>query len=137
MFSLILVLVGVLLVGVLAYIGIFYGGDSFREGRAEAEAAALIAQSAQIATASAAFQADRNGLKPQSLEDLVAGNYLSAIPPGWQDPADTTTPVASKVIESQNACELFNARHGIEGIPYCSDVGTPGGIAFNHPICCQ
>lgn len=133
MFSLIIVLISILLVAAIAVATIYYGGETTTKGRANAEVATLLAQAAQIASASAAFTADRAGLRPSSLEDLLEGEYLSSIPDGWQNPADPLTPITSKVIESYNACELFNARQGIEGVPSCDDLPNP----LTSPVCCQ
>lgn len=132
MFSLILILIGLVLVAVLATATIYYGGEATTEGSANSEAAALLAQSAQIASASAAYTADHNGVKPKSLDELVTGKYLTSIPPGWAGSGEGETPVTSKIIESANACELFNARQGIEGIPYCNEITT-----LTSPVCCQ
>ena len=132
MFSLIITLIGIVLVGVLAYATIFYGGDIITRSSANAEVATLLAQSAQIASASAAYTADHAGAKPQSLQDLVDGSYLSSIPPGWADPDEGESSITSKVIESADACELFNARQGIEGIPQCDELTT-----LTTPVCCQ
>jgi hypothetical protein len=132
MFSLILVLAGLALVAAIAVTTVYYGGDTATAGSANAEAASLLAQSEQIASASAAYTTDHNGIRPPSLEELVAQEYLNAIPPGWQEPALANTPITSKVVASASACELFNRRQGLEGIPHCDDFTT-----LNSPVCCQ
>lgn len=131
MFSLILVIIGIVLVVAIAAATIFFGGKAWTSGGAEAEASALLAQSAQIASASAAYTADHAGSKPSSLVDLLDGKYLNAIPPGWNDPANAGSPITSKVIESENACLTFNARQGIDHIPKCSELMT-----LSQPVCC-
>lgn len=138
MFSLIIILISLVLVAAIAMATIYYGGEATTRGSANAEAATLLAQSAQIASASALFTSDHNGAKPQSLEQLVAGNYLSSIPPGWQAPADGDTPLTSKVIQSLNACQLFNEKQGTvdenepDGVPRCDSI-----TYLANPVCCK
>jgi hypothetical protein len=132
MFSLLLAVVAIILVAAVAYATFFYGGTIGATGQASAEASALLSQSAQIVSASAAFANEHYGAKPATLEALVSAGYLSSIPSGWQEPQGAASPLTSKEITSAHACELLNARQSIVGIPRCSDVGE-----VNKPICCQ
>lgn len=139
MFSLILVLVGLVLVAAIAIATIYYGGEAASEGSANAEASALLAQVAQIASASAAYTADHDGIRPTTLEQLVSKNYLSSIPPGWEEPtADGEVPITSKVIDSLSACQLFNKKQGVfdetqeDGVPLCDEI-----TSLTNPVCCK
>src|SRR5690606_6943740 len=132
MFSLIIVLIAIVLVVVIAVATIFYGGEIFSRSGADAETSALLAQAAQIASAAAAYHADKNGVKAGTLQDLVDSGFLNSVPPGWQEPAEGDVAITSKVIESLNACQLFNERQGIDEVPYCDDVEN-----LSHPVCCQ
>jgi len=130
--------VSIVLVALLAVVGVYYGGSMFTQSSANAQAAALLAQSTQIASASAAYTAE-HGAKPTTLEDLVTGSYLSSIPSGWQDP-DSSGPAPSalsKEILDLNTCNVFNARQHIttpDGAPpLCSDVAGH----LTGPVCCQ
>lgn len=135
MFSLIIVLIAIVLVAAIAVATVYYGGDVFSSGSANAEAATLLAQSAQIASASAAYAAENHGQKPTSLGELLDSNYLSSVPMGW---AGDGAQISAKVIESANACEIFNAKQGLEGIPQCDGTGTPAlPNPLTNPICCQ
>lgn len=131
MFSLIIVIISVVLVGVLAVATVYFGGDVFSSGGAQAEASALLAQAAQIASAAAAYGAQHHGAAPPSLQALIDEQYLSSVPPGWA-PDSGEGALSSKVIESENACKIFNEKQGVEGIPACEEVTT-----LFHPICCK
>jgi hypothetical protein len=132
MFSLVVMCVVLVLMAALAGAAVFYGSSAGVSGRASAEAASLLGQSAQIVSASTAYANDHYGAKPGTLDALVGEHYLSTVPPGWLDPQGDVTPLTSKAIESERACVLFNAKQNIEGIPRCSEVGE-----LTTPVCCQ
>jgi type II secretory pathway pseudopilin PulG len=133
MFSLVLVIIGVLLVAVLAMATMFYGGSATTQSQSAAEAAQLLNQSSQITTASAAYTADHNGAKPSVLQDLVTGHYLSVIPEGWMDPHNSNLqPLTSKAVLSANTCTLFNSKRNIQGIPLCGSMNS-----LTTAVCCQ
>jgi hypothetical protein len=131
--SLILVFIGVLLVAILVVATTFYGGSATTKSQAAAQAAQLLNQSAQITTASAVYAAEHNGTKPSVLEDLVAGHYLSVVPEGWIDPHNSAPqPLTSKMVQSVDACTVFNAKQHVDGIPLCASLST-----LSMSVCCQ
>ncbi len=132
MFSLVLVFLAIVLAAAVAYAALFYAGTVGATGQASAEASALLGQSAQIVTASTAYANEHYGAKPSTLDSLVSERYLSSVPPGWQEPQGDVSPLTSKEITSARACELFNARQNITGIPHCDAVGE-----LSRPVCCQ
>lgn len=81
MFSLIITITSIALVAALALATLFYGGNAFNRGAAEANAAKLVLQSQQIRAAMELYQLDNNnGSFPVNMQTLVAGGYLTSIP---------------------------------------------------------
>jgi hypothetical protein len=79
MFSLIITIIAIALVAALALATLYYGGPIFNEGADRAQAAKLSAQGQQIMGAMELYRAEK-GVYPQSLNDLVADEYLKSIP---------------------------------------------------------
>jgi type II secretory pathway pseudopilin PulG len=79
MFSLIITVIAIALVAALALATLYYGGPIFNEGAERAQAAKLSAQGQQIMGAMELYRAEK-GVYPQSLNDLVADEYLKSIP---------------------------------------------------------
>jgi hypothetical protein len=79
MFSLIITVIAIALVAALALATLYYGGPIFNEGAERAQAAKLASQGQQIMGAMELYHAEK-GVYPQSLNDLVADEYLKSIP---------------------------------------------------------
>lgn len=123
MFSLIITIISIALVAALALATIYYGGNAFNKGSAEAKASQLINEGQQINGAIAMAKADvASGTlttAPATVTAL-APSYLAQLPSGWDGAADAdnasgivttlaTTPVADAV------CKAVNAKAGIAG----------------------
>jgi hypothetical protein len=132
MFSLFLALMALLLAAAAVFATAHFIGAIGEKGKASAEASALLAQGTQIVSASTAFMSEHHGAKPPTLEALVTERYLATVPPGWQELQGRTVLLTSKTIQNERACEIFNARQNIQGIPQCSAVGE-----LTSPVCCQ
>jgi type II secretory pathway pseudopilin PulG len=78
MFSLIITIISIALVGALALATLYYGGSSWTRGNATAAAATATNQGEQIRAAMAVYYLD-HGQYPASLAELE-GDYLRAIP---------------------------------------------------------
>lgn len=119
MFSLIITIISIALVGLLAVAAVFYGGDAFTEGNQKAEAAKRIGAGQQIVSAIHMYQADNASL-PSTLSELSSNKrYLTAVPDGdWVVSKDA---VVSAVSEQQ--CMDINHQLNISAtsIPSCSD----------------
>lgn len=79
MFSLVIALISIALVAALAAATVYFGGEAMARGDAAARAAKILVQGQQVLGAAELFYAD-NHRWPSSLEELVANNYLRAIP---------------------------------------------------------
>lgn len=79
MFSLIITIISIALVAALALATLYYGGNSFNKGSAAAKATEIVNQSEQLRGAMALYRVD-HGTWPLTLNELVAKNYLKAIP---------------------------------------------------------
>lgn len=80
MFSLIITIISIALVAALALATIYYGGTTFNRGAAAATASKLLNQSQQILGADRLYRADHEGAMPNSMQDLIDGGYLKAVP---------------------------------------------------------
>lgn len=79
MFSLLISIISIALVAALALATLYYGGSSFNQGRAKAEASRLLNEQQQLLGAAELFRA-RTGQWPANLTQLVDGGYLKSIP---------------------------------------------------------
>jgi hypothetical protein len=78
MFNLIITIISIALIVVTAVATLYYGGDNFNRGSAEAKAATLINQAQQIQGAATLFRASEGGV-PSDVTSLEGG-YLSSVP---------------------------------------------------------
>lgn len=124
MFTLIIVIIAVALVAALAVAAIYYGASAWSQGRARAEAAALIAQAQQIAEAnelyandnSGAFSFDGSSTPGSGITALVSGGYLAAVPQVPSSvggsltlPESSPPNVLAVVLTNELVCEAVNA----------------------------
>ncbi len=127
MFSLIVVLVSIVIVGALILAVVYYGGDAFRSGGTKAAVARIHNEGTQIASSAKLYQVN-HGDYAKDIGDLVSGNYLSAAPGlKWEVYQD------SAVLNDmpQDQCVAINAAHNITGIPSCDDPVVAGNV-----VCC-
>lgn len=122
MFSLIITIISIALVAALALATIYYGGNAFNKGSAEAKASQLINEGQQINGAVAMYNADSVSgadLKGTSFSvdtDSISNlspTYLAQKPAGWEgtklDGKAIVTGVKGAV------CDAVNAKAGITG----------------------
>lgn len=129
MFSLVITIVSIALVAVIAVATLFYGGDAFRQGTADAKANTVLSQGQQLLAASKLYYNDKN-VWPPSVEALVSGGYLTAKPvialgplPNalaaegeWTMPVPGT-PVFLNQTDNPQACRNLNQKsYGSPGI---------------------
>lgn len=79
MFSLVITIIAVVLIVLVSYATLSYGGGAFTQGSAKARAAALDSQAEQILAATTLYQAN-NGRWPTTLAELADGQFLTTIP---------------------------------------------------------
>lgn len=79
MFSLIITIISIALVAALALATLYYGGDAFNKGTAQAEAARIMNQGQQLMGAADLYYADKNEW-PASPQVLEAEGYLKKVP---------------------------------------------------------
>lgn len=135
MFSLIITVISIALVAALALATIYYGGDAFENGGAEAQVATLQNEGAQIRAAMEAYKVNEGGL-PTGTQDeikaqLISRGYLKTFPTGT---ADWTLVNDFAVVQGlpDARCEAINAKYGITGIPACDDPAIGG-----RTVCCS
>lgn len=79
MFSLIITSISIALVAALALATLYYGGDAFNQGRADAAASKILNQGQQLLGAADLFRANM-GRYPDNVAELVSDDYLKTIP---------------------------------------------------------
>ena len=79
MFSLIITIISVALVAALALATLYYGGDTFNQGRADAQAAQILNQGQQVLGAAELYYL-KNSKWPERPEDLVEDGFLESVP---------------------------------------------------------
>lgn len=79
MFSLIITIISIALVAALALATIYYGGDAFENGGASAQASRVLNQGQQVMAAAEMFRV-QNGVWPNTVEQLVADDFLKSVP---------------------------------------------------------
>lgn len=146
MFSLIIVLVSIFLVAALALATLYYGG-AFKEGAfSTTEASRYRNEGQQLLGAAELFHADLHEW-PESLDQLLADNYLKSIPGGVPSPSGNAgwdTPKVGRVLYATDSrvpeeiCRKFNkASRGDNGIltkAYTSQVSQCYGSAGAYRI---
>jgi len=118
MFSLIITIISIALVAALAVATLYYGGDAFTRGAADAAAAQLMNAGQQVQGAVVLFANDHAGARPVSADDLTVNGYLSGVPSvptgatagtvfngaNWEVTGVNTDVCASSKIASPAAC---------------------------------
>jgi type II secretory pathway pseudopilin PulG len=119
MFSLIVALIAIVLVAAIAAATMYFGGSTFTQGQARAQAVTVVNAGAQIAGAVAAYTAN-TASPPANLTTLVTSNFLTALPSGsWvvQDNYVSATDL------TEDQCAAANAVIGVVGVPTCASLG--------------
>lgn len=124
MFNLIIVIISIALIVITAIATVYYGGDSYSEGKIDAEAARYRNEAAQISGAVRMYTATGNMTGENfTLQDLVDEKWLRTIPEGWEpgdnkikrvlDPGD---------IKSEHICFVANNQAGFTFLSTDTDV---------------
>lgn len=125
MFSLLVSIISIALVAALALATLYFGGAAFSKGADDAEAARMMAEGEQVASAALLFYVEK-GYKAANVQELVP-EYLSSAPAGW----DSTENLAWASEVPQNLCEAYNRKLGVNTTPSCSDPAYAG-----IEVCC-
>jgi hypothetical protein len=132
MFSLIITIIAIALVAAIALATLYYGGVIFNHGADAAAASKLLAQAQQVMGAMELYNAD-TGAYPATLDDLVTGHYLKAVPVALAPQSEAmglamaagtpwTMPVANAPVitlspGSVAVCEAYNkTQFGVAGV---------------------
>ena len=142
--SMIIAIVSIVLVLILSGVGVFYGGEVYKNKQVEGAVAKYKNEASQINAAITVFESEGNDSSQAiSMNDLVEGGYLKSIPNGW-----VMTSIANKItvatkVQSgndsmdQSVCFNINKENGFtfdatdsqvkpyindetKGIPYCN-----------------
>lgn len=119
MFSLIITIISIALVAALALATIYYGGNAFNKGSAEAKASQLINEGQQINGAVAMYKADAAAASVAggtvftgiSTLSALSPSYLAQVPAGWTGTAADGQAVSAAV--STEVCEAVNKKAGM------------------------
>lgn len=125
MFSLIITIISIVLVGLLAVATIYYGGDAFSNRGDEARADKLLNEGQQLAGASVLAANDGNPFATQA--DLVAGEYINAEIAGWTFADGVATQTASAGI-----CAKVSEKVGTSTKITCDDSAVAGTFVMTY-----
>ena len=131
MFSLIVVLISLVLVGVLATAVIYYGGSAMSSSQQKAEVAKLMNESGQILSAAVLYRQDSSAM-PTQLSDLTASSkYLSSNPRDAWVLSGGFAVLKESLPVGDSVCIEYNRVRGVTGTPSCNDPAY-----FGTAICC-
>ena len=131
MFSLIIVIISVALVALLALATVFFGGDVFLRGNADAEASRYINESQQISAAIRLYQADNAGNLPSEIRADLVGHYLRGMPEAGEE-WNIGDDIIIKAVANANTCEMVNQRGGWVN----PDFVEGGPVSRHEPVSC-
>ena len=126
MFSLVIVLISIVLVGAIAAAVIYFGGSAFTGGGDKAKATQAVNEAQQVKGALEVYKV-QTGNVATSLTQL-APDYLKAAPTAW----GTIDGYAYSSQETLANCKAVNALYGINTVPDCTDPAYTG-----VPVCCS
>lgn len=118
MVNLIITLISIALIAVVAVAALYNGGDSFRQGSANASAAQLVNAGQQISAANILYANNNGGRFAENLSDLTTDNaYLSSaprVPAGFEINPTIAGNVITITAENGNAevCQAVNRQGG-------------------------
>lgn len=138
MFSLIITIIVVSLIVVLIAATMYYGGNSIIvDANAEVQVARTVGEVEQFKTAMQIYKLD-HGVAPTGVDQLLAKDYLAAIPDGWgasELQLANINVIASKIDGSAEQaalqCEKINQKLNISTVPLCTE------IASDFAGCCK
>lgn len=132
MFSLIITIISIALVAALALATLYYGGQAFNKGSAEAEATKAINEAQQVAGAIQLFRADlASGMlvipdqkDRENLGDVITAGYLKQLPASFEgkefiliDPTSTSGVYHGQIftgtLSGSEVCDAINKKAGI------------------------
>lgn len=118
MFSLIIAIVSIALIVALVAATMYHGGDTLTQGRAKADAAAIVAGAQQVSGA-AVMHLSLEGTRAANIGALVTAKYLASIPTtgNLTLATDTTDPLNTKYLvdgttASDDVCVAINKAAG-------------------------
>ncbi len=117
MFSLIISIIAIALVAALALASIYYGGEAFNKGTADADASTIINQGQQV-QAAVTMQQVAKDTDVTVMQDLVDHDYLQEIPAfegtKWALPTagGTVEHVTLNVALTKDVCDSINVKAG-------------------------
>jgi hypothetical protein len=128
MATLIITITTIILTLALALVAVYYGGPALTKAHDNAVAAAYITGAQQIRGAVRLYSVEHTGAKPESLDDLVAGNYLRTNLNGsWHLHGDFVWSTSA----TADQCKTVNEKLGVPDVISCSD-----DTYANEPVCC-
>ncbi len=137
MFSLIITIISIALVAALAAASLYYGGDAFNSGSAEANASTLVNQGQQLLGAVELYKAQNGGTAPATYADLTGEGFLQSMPTfsesiasdTWADEIESGAVVGFSVSGVNDAvCDEIEDQYGSGGTYSCT--GTAGSYSF-------
>lgn len=134
MFTIIVVVVSIALVGLLAIATIYYGGNTFSNNMASAHQSGLLSQAATIRAAVQLYETDNQGALPpadSASQALIGGNYLSEWPNGGSSAWSLQGGYALSTTD-QASCLAIDKKLGLSSVPSCTDSQYQ-----NITVCCQ
>lgn len=140
MFSLVITIIAILLVGALAIATMYYGGSALNKSSAMTSTAQLMTEANQISGAFELYKVDHGvtslptGTVEQIKQAMMDQGYLKAWPahqnanmPQWS----LTNDYAILTGITVEQCNDINAKYGISPTPSCSDPSIEG-----KSLCC-
>ncbi len=116
MFSLIISIIAIALVAALALASIYYGGEAFNKGTADADASTIINQGQQV-QAAVTMQQVAKDTDVTAMQDLVDHDYLQEVPAfegtKWALPASGVEYVTLDRVLTKDVCDAVNKKAGL------------------------
>lgn len=126
MFSLIIAIVSIALVVALVAATMYHGGDTLTQGRAKADAAAIVGGAQQVSGA-AVMYSTMEGSPAADVAALVTASYLGSVPnvPGIALATDATLgKVVTATVASADVCSAINKAAGSTTSTAVTDIGA-------------
>jgi type II secretory pathway pseudopilin PulG len=131
MYSLVITIIAIALVGALAAATVYYGGPILNGYQDRARATQLISEGTQVRGAAELYRSEHN-MSAQTLGELIDNKYLQngITSTAWASVVNGYAQRTTAI--SDNECTLANRSLGIEGIPSCDDPKYAKRI-----VCCK
>lgn len=133
MFSLIVTVISIALLALLAYVALYYMGDTDKAAWTNVSTATVLNSASQIQASVNLYENEHTGAAPTSFQDLIDGGYLKQIPKG--DWAFGTNAIQSNIIvASADQCAAVNQKlYGDPTVPSCSTIDNTKVICCSNP----